>query len=34
MARRAREVAERLFDVRLQIDRTTAVYADAVARLR
>jgi 1,2-diacylglycerol 3-alpha-glucosyltransferase len=34
MARRAREVAERLFDVRLQIDRTMAVYADAVARLR
>jgi glycosyltransferase involved in cell wall biosynthesis len=34
MARRAREVAEREFDVRLQIDRTMAVYADAVARLR
>jgi glycosyltransferase involved in cell wall biosynthesis len=34
MARRAREIAERLFDVRLQIDRTMAVYADAVARLR
>jgi glycosyltransferase involved in cell wall biosynthesis len=34
MARRAREVAEHLFDVRLQIDRTMAVYADAVARLR
>jgi glycosyltransferase involved in cell wall biosynthesis len=34
MARRAREVAERLFDVKLQIDRTMAVYADAVARLR
>ena len=34
MARRAREMAERLFDVRLQIDRTMAVYADAVARLR
>lgn len=34
MARRARELAERLFDVRLQIDRTMAVYADAVARLR
>ena len=33
MARRAREVAERLFDVKLQIDRTMAVYADAVARL-
>jgi 1,2-diacylglycerol 3-alpha-glucosyltransferase len=34
MGRRARENAERLFDVRLQIDRTMAVYADAVARLR
>ena len=34
MARRAREMAERLFDVTLQIDRTMAVYADAVARLR
>jgi glycosyltransferase involved in cell wall biosynthesis len=34
MARRAREVAEQLFDVKLQIDRTMAVYADAVARLR
>ena len=34
MARRAREIAERLFDVKLQIDRTMAVYADAVARLR
>jgi 1,2-diacylglycerol 3-alpha-glucosyltransferase len=34
MARRAREVAESLFDVKLQIDRTMAVYADAVARLR
>jgi glycosyltransferase involved in cell wall biosynthesis len=34
MARRAREMAERLFNVRLQIDRTMAVYADAVARLR
>ena len=34
MARRARENAERLFDVRLQIDRTMAVYADAVARFR
>ena len=34
MARRAREMAERLFDVKLQIDRTMAVYADAVARLR
>jgi len=34
MGRRAREVAERLFDVKLQIDRTMAVYADAVARLR
>src|SRR5439155_371908 len=29
MARRAREMAERLFDVTLQIDRTMAVYADA-----
>ena len=34
MARRAREIAERLFDVKLQIDRTMAVYTDAVARLR
>jgi 1,2-diacylglycerol 3-alpha-glucosyltransferase len=34
MARRAREMAERLFDVKLQIDRTMAVYGDAVARLR
>lgn len=34
MARRAREMAERLFDVKLQIDRTMAVYADAVARVR
>jgi len=34
MGRRARELAERLFDVTLQIDRTMAVYADAVARLR
>jgi polysaccharide biosynthesis protein PelF len=34
MARRARENAERLFDVRLQIDRTMAVYTDAVARCR
>jgi 1,2-diacylglycerol 3-alpha-glucosyltransferase len=34
MARRAREVAEHLFDVRLQIDRTMAVYADAVAQMR
>ena len=34
MGRRARELAERLFDVSLQIDRTMAVYADAVARLR
>jgi 1,2-diacylglycerol 3-alpha-glucosyltransferase len=34
MGRRAREVAEHLFDVKLQIDRTMAVYADAVARLR
>jgi glycosyltransferase involved in cell wall biosynthesis len=34
MARRAREVAEREFDVRLQIDRTLAVYLDAIARGR
>jgi 1,2-diacylglycerol 3-alpha-glucosyltransferase len=34
MAVRARDVAERLFDVRLQIDRTLAVYADALARVR
>ena len=34
MARRAREVAERQFDVRLQIDRTLAVYFDAIARSR
>ena len=34
MARRAREVAEREFDVRLQIDRTMAVYLDAIARTR
>jgi hypothetical protein len=34
MGRRARELAERLFDVKLQIDRTMAVYADAVARAR
>ena len=34
MGRRARELAERLYDVSLQIDRTMAVYADAVARLR
>src|SRR5207245_2487222 len=34
MARRAREVAEREFDVRLQIDRTMAVYLDAIARVR
>lgn len=33
MALRARQVAERHFDVRLQIDRTLAVYADAVARV-
>ena len=32
MARRAREVAQREFDVRLQIDRTLAVYLDAIAR--
>jgi 1,2-diacylglycerol 3-alpha-glucosyltransferase len=34
MRRRARETAEREFDVRLQIDRTLAVYAEAGARLR
>jgi len=34
MGRRAREVAESLFDVKLQIDRTMAVYADAVAQMR
>jgi 1,2-diacylglycerol 3-alpha-glucosyltransferase len=34
MARRAREVAERLFDVHLQIDRTLAVYQDAIARVQ
>jgi len=34
MARRAREIAEREFDVRLQIDRTMAVYLDAIARMR
>lgn len=34
MAVRARDVAEREFDVRLQIERTLAVYADAAARVR
>jgi len=34
MARRAREVAERLFDVQLQIARTMAVYQEAIARAR
>ena len=34
MAVRARDVAEREFDVRLQIDRTLAVYAAACARAR
>jgi 1,2-diacylglycerol 3-alpha-glucosyltransferase len=34
MAARAREVAEREFDVRLQIDRTLDVYAQAAARVR
>ena len=33
MAARARAVAEREFDVRLQIDRTLAVYAEAAARV-
>ena len=34
MAARARAVAESFFDVRLQIDRTLAVYAEAAARIR
>jgi glycosyltransferase involved in cell wall biosynthesis len=34
MGLRAREVAEREFDVRLQIDRTLDVYAEAMARVR
>ena len=34
MAARARAVAEREFDVRLQIDRTLAVYAEAAAQVR
>jgi len=34
MAARARDVAEREFDVRLQIERTLAVYADAAAWVR
>ena len=34
MGRRARAVAEREFDVRLQIDRTLAVYDAAIARCR
>ena len=34
MAARARDVAEREFDVRLQIERTLDVYAEATARLR
>jgi glycosyltransferase involved in cell wall biosynthesis len=34
MAVRARDVAEREFDVRLQIDRTLDVYAEATARAR
>ncbi len=34
MAGRAREVAVREFDVRVQIDRTLAVYAEAAARVR
>jgi glycosyltransferase involved in cell wall biosynthesis len=33
LGRRAREVAEREFDVRLQIDRTLEVYQEARARL-
>ena len=32
MGRRARRLAERLFDVRLMIERTLAVYAAATAR--
>ncbi len=34
MAARARAVAEREFDVRLQIDRTLALYEEAAARVR
>jgi glycosyltransferase involved in cell wall biosynthesis len=34
MAARARVVAEREFDVRLQIDRTLALYEEAAARVR
>ena len=34
MGVRAREIAEREFDVRFQLDRTLAVYAEAGARLR
>lgn len=34
MARRAREIAEREFDVRLQIERTLNVYANAAERCR
>ena len=34
MAERARAVAEREFDVRLQIDRTLALYDEAAARVR
>jgi glycosyltransferase involved in cell wall biosynthesis len=34
MSARARAVAEREFDVGLQIDRTLALYAEAAARLR
>jgi 1,2-diacylglycerol 3-alpha-glucosyltransferase len=34
MAARARAVAEQEFDVRLQIDRTLAVYAEAAERVR
>jgi hypothetical protein len=33
MGRRAREVAEREFDVRFQIDRTLAVYHEASERV-
>ena len=34
MADRARAVAEREFDVRLQVDRTLALYAEAAARVK
>ena len=34
MAVRARDVAVSAFDVRLQIDRTLDIYAEAIARIR